>query len=376
MVLTVDPRAYVARGTEQIESIPGNVHVKRVFALDAARHLSIRGWYPGFLSIPDRWASWFPLGVVSGRRLIRKYKPDVIFSTYPIATAHRIALQLAEWSGLPWVADFRDPMYDDQYPTVPRQREINAELERKVVERSEKCIVTTRLAKMLLEGRYPEMDSRFCAVIPNGFAEEDFPPSDRQRVSHTGQKRPLTLLHSGVLYPVERDPLPFFRALRALKAEGKIASTKVKIRLRATAHDEHYRIVLADLGIDDLVEIVPALPYSAALREMTEADALLLFQGTGCNHQVPAKLYEYLRAQRPIIALTDPIGETAGVLREAGADNLLPLSDEAAIVDGLPTMLERLNQDSLYTVPSTVVARYSRAQGTADLAAILDEVAA
>src|SRR4051812_8923822 len=109
-VLTAHPRAYEHVTADQVDDIPASTFVRRAFALDTARHLSIRGAYPRALALPDRWVSWWFGAVPAGLALIRRFKPDVIWSTFPIATAHLVGLTLAHLTRLPWVADFRDAM--------------------------------------------------------------------------------------------------------------------------------------------------------------------------------------------------------------------------------------------------------------------------
>lgn len=376
IVLSTAPHAYSRTGDEQLGEIPAGMRVERAFALDAARHLSLAGRYPGFVATPDRWASWLPFAVRAGRRLIREERPSVIFSTYPIATAHLIGCRLSDWSGLPWVADFRDSMYDDGYPEGARQRAINKKLDRETVIRSTRAIFTTPSTRAMYADRYPELPEDRWSLIPNGYDEKDFLESTAgPGGTRTATGSPLVLLHSGTLYPVERNPLPFFNALRRLRDHATIGPDRVRIRLRATGHDNYYARVIHDAGLQDIVEILDPLPYRAALREMQAVDGLLLFQAEGCNHQIPAKLYEYLRAQKPVIALTHPAGDTAAVLRESMADNLLPLDVEQVLVDELPKLLERLEQGRLRIAPIEVARRFSREQGAAELAGILDSVA-
>src|SRR5699024_9966127 len=67
-------------------------------------------------------------------------------------------------------------------------------------------------------------------------------------------------------------------------------------------------------GLQDLVEVAPPISYRDAIAEMMGADVLLVFQGSNFNAQIPAKIYEYIRAQRPVLALLDPVGDTAAQL--------------------------------------------------------------
>lgn len=374
IVLTVIPGAYPVTSEDQLAEVPNGMVVDRVFTLDAVRHLSIFGRYPGFLAHPDRWGSWQWFAIKHARRLIELYRPVAIFSTYPIASAHAIAGRVRSLTGLPWVADFRDSMVDAGYPSDPHQRRINIDLEQRVVSGCQRAVFTTQSTRAMYEARYPDLPSAHWSVIPNGYDEADFAALDSFRPTDALGDRKKTLLHSGILYPVERDPMPFLRALKALRDRGAIHPEDWRVRLRATAHDAHYAPILSSLGLSDLIELAPPLPYREALAEMASVDGLLLFQAENCNHQVPAKLYEYLRAQRPIVTLTHPDGDTAKVLRNVTADNLLPLDDEAALLSRLPAVLNALKEDRLKIAPMEQVRQFSREQGALDLARILNSV--
>ena len=114
------------------------------------------------------------------------------------------------------------------------------------------------------------------------------------------------LLHSGIVYRSERDPKEFFAAVAELKRGGRLTRDDLQIVLRASGDDAGFRRDVEALGIDDIVRLEPPIDYLGALQEMLAADGLLILQASNCNAQVPAKLYEYLRAKRPILALTDP----------------------------------------------------------------------
>ncbi len=94
LVLSADPRAYERTSDDLMVEVPDGIVVLRAFALDTARHLSIAGHYIGAMARPDRWVSWKLSAVKEGMRMIREFKPQAIWSTYPIATAHLIGAEL------------------------------------------------------------------------------------------------------------------------------------------------------------------------------------------------------------------------------------------------------------------------------------------
>ena len=109
-VLSTRALAYERSDADLDAEIPRGTVVARAWALDSARHLAVAGRHIGATARPDRWVSWKFDGVRHGLRLIRELRPAVLWSTFPIATAHLIAAALQRRTGLPWIADFRDPM--------------------------------------------------------------------------------------------------------------------------------------------------------------------------------------------------------------------------------------------------------------------------
>ena len=374
-ILTIHPRAFERVSDHQLGDIPPDVHVERAFGLDTAKHLTIMRRYPGFLALPDRWVSWLPGAIISGLKLIRKRRLRVIFSTYPIATAHLIGLTLHKLTGLPWVADFRDSMTEDDYPSGRAKWKIYRWIEQKVVENAERVIFTTPGTIKMYTQRYPNIPKERWAVIENGYDEDNFHEAEHALVVQPASgEKPTTLVHSGLLYPQERDPRDFFAAVQELKQEGKIDRNTLHIVLRASGNESQYQNILNKLRIDDIVELAPPVSYGEALCEMLKMDGLLIFQASNCNHQIPAKIYEYLRARKPIFALTDSIGDTAGVLRKAGINTIVALDNKIKIKSGLMTFLEMINNQQAPIASDEVIARYSRKSRTKELSKLLDLV--
>jgi Glycosyl transferase 4-like domain len=375
LVLTAHTRAYENTSDDLLREVPPETKVHRAFALDTARHLQFRGRYLGWMAQPDRWVSWKLDGVREGMRMIERYKPQVIWSTHPIPTAHLIASQLSRRSGLPWVADFRDPMFQKNYPVDPATRRSYKSVEEEVFARAKCCVVTTPGAARLYRDRYPHMAERV-ALLENGYDEESFPERNPPRLAAVPVGRPLILLHSGIVYPFERDPRALFMALRRLLDAGRITASDVRIRFRASVHDQLLHALAGEHGVGALIELCPAIPYREALAEMMAADALLVLQAADCNDQIPAKIYEYLRAGRPILGLTEHEGDTAAALREAGLDAIARLSSADEIANLLPAFLDQVRAGQAALPSQEAVQRASRRGRSACLAQLLGEVSA
>ncbi len=374
IVLTAHRMAYSSIGDDQVGEISNQV-TYRSFALDTSRHLSIMGRYPGFLSLPDRWVSWWLGAVPLGLYLIKKYRPDIIWSTYPIATAHLIGLSLCRLTGVPWVADLRDHMIEEGCsPHDPLTRRVQQWIERKTIVHCTRAVLTTPGASKDYETRYPQIPaSRFC-LIENGYDEESFVTAEATIAGEEGKNKQMVLVHSGVIYPSERDPIPFFEALAALYQQGLVSPTSLKVILRATGHDSYLLQLIDQYGIGGIVLIAPPISYQDALSEMLMADGLLILQASNCNNQIPAKLYEYLRARRPILALTDPVGDTAAVLTSMRIDTTAPLDSKDGIMHKLLHFLALVKENNAPIASMEKVLENSRRSKAKELANLFDQV--
>lgn len=376
IVLTAHPRAYDATNSDLLCEVPAGVVVERAFALDTARHLAVGRRYPGALARPDRWCTWRFAAVAAGLRLIRRHRPDMLWSTFPIATSHLIGGALHRRSKLPWIADFRDPMVQDEYPPDPKTRRSWQAIESEVVRSAHTSVFCTLGAARLYRQRYPDTPSERVAVIENGYDEESFADLD-QTARARGPLVPgrISLLHSGVVYSSERDPSALFEALGRLKRSGRLDPRSIVIRFRASNNDSLLQTLADEHGVADLVEIAAPLAYKSALEEMLRADGLIVLQGSNCNEQIPAKLYEYLRAGRPILGLTDPAGDTAAALRASGIERGIAALDSAVQIETALLGFIADIRNGVASVPHpAAVERCARTRRAKELAALLNRV--
>jgi glycosyltransferase involved in cell wall biosynthesis len=366
LVLSASERAYESVSADLMADVPAGCTVRRAFALDTARHLSIAGRYLHAMARPDRWVSWRFAGVREGLRMIREFSPDAIWSTYPIATAHLIGAELHRRTGLPWIADFRDPMAQTNYPPDPQTRQSFRDIEQLAMRHAAVNLFTTPGAVRMYRERYPYAAERI-RMLENGYDESSFAAvadTPRERL-HEGA---VTLLHSGIVYPSERNPTQLFAALGRLAREGALPPSGFRLRFRASVHDVMLERLAAEHGVADRVEVLPPIAYRAALQEMMRADALLVMQGAGCNEQVPAKVYEYLRARRPVLCLADPAGDTQAVLQAAGVRSFARLASADEIAGVLPAFVQAVREGIEPLPDAQHVASASREMRTRALA--------
>jgi len=377
IVLTAHPRAYERTAGDQLEDIPEGAVVARAFALDSARHLSIAGRYPAMIARPDRWASWWLGAVPAGLRLIRRYGADAVWSTYPIATAHMIGCSLARASGLPWIADFRDPMAQEGYPADPKTWRKFRDIEDAAIPHAAFSTFTSPGAIRFYRERFPAVPPGKFALIENGYDEEIFREVEAgPRPASSRVEGRVVLLHSGVVYPSERNPEPFFAALRRLLDARQVREEEFLIVLRATGHDRFVAGLVERYGLGRVIELRPGIAYREALAEMLSVDGLVIIQLPNCNDQVPAKLYEYVRARRPVLGLTDPKGDTAATMRRHGLTSIAHPQSVDEIARAFPLFLAGIRGGTAAVPAPESARRASRAARAEDLASLLDRAVA
>lgn len=376
VILTATPNAYERVDYRTNLQIPKQCKVIRVPCFNTARVFSIAGRYPEWLALPDRWNSWTWLGRKIGIRACREFDIDAIWSSYPIASAHVLGARISSATGLPWIADFRDPMAQPGYPANPRQWKAYRSIEKKTASNAKRLIFVTPSALSTYQCTFPDTEKKKFVLLENGYEESVFDDLEPASGPWLREKQTITLLHSGVVYPSERDPNAFFKAISEVLKKGMILKGELSVRFRAPGHGGLIRKLAEKYQITDLIEILPAIPYKEAIREMFLADGLLLMQGSNCNSQIPAKMYEYLRAGRPILGLTDPSGDTGRSLKSLGISHIAKLENSSEIANTLVHFIQSVRHDTIPKIPVEQVEHYSRKNLTKRLAAIFDELIA
>jgi len=378
LVLTAHPRVHEEIDVENSKEISENIILKRTFAIDIARHLPFGGRYPQFLAIPDRWSSWILSGVIGGWLMSKKHNPEIIWTTYPIASSHLIGFFLHKLTGLPWVADFRDPMTRENSQMNPSVFKCFRWIETKTLESASYVVVTTSSLKKEFLQRYGNEYADKIKVIQNGFDEEKFAKIEASLAKNKEanisreKNRPLRLVHSGYLYLAGRSPEYLFKAISELKKENIMSSEIMSLELRDPGYQEFeiYKKMIMDFDIEDIVKLLPAIPHEENIADILDAHALLLIQGSMFNRQIPAKAYEYIRAGKPVVALTDEEGDSAKLLESLGVSSIAPLDDK----DKIKIVIKQIREicENFKPLEAREIEKFSRQYGTKQLAELFE----
>lgn len=352
---------------------------------EGKRKGKLRNLLLSLLKIPDMHTGWLIPGVAGGLRAIRKYKPKVILSSMPFFTAHLIGYIVARLTGLPWAAHFRDPFATTAKPilnpeTLPQR--LYLALERLVVRRADRIICVTEEHSASLRNAYPQEPAEKFLSVPNGFDAEEWTEIDSERAGRPETSGPrdndkFVILYAGQFYHM-RSPVPLFRALRSLLDAGDIEAKHLQVDLVGWCELSEGRSVsaiAAEMALQDCVNIVGPKDRPEILRRMTRADLLLLL-AEGWSIQIPGKTYEYLKAGRPILALTSE-GALANMIRRTNSGWSVDPSDHEGIKSAIGECYRHWRAGQMARVADPVtVASFDRRLTTGRLSECLNQLVA
>jgi glycosyltransferase involved in cell wall biosynthesis len=281
---------------------------------------------------PDEYSGWIVPAVMAGLRAIRRHRIEHLFSSSPHSTSQLVGLVLARLSRLPWTAHFQDPwtyprkQWQEVKPVTALSAWLETALEGMVVRRADVVACVTEEHTNRLRQRYPDQPADKFITNPNGFDGDEWESVERE--SREARRDKFVITYAGSIYNL-RSPLPLFRALRSLIDSGDIARDHVQVDLIGNVEGVQVREMAAACGLVGCVRITGLLGRAETLRRMAQSDLLLLLAG-GMTHQIPLKTYEYLRAGRPILALT-PQGAIANLLRRTGGAWVVDPADDRGI---------------------------------------------
>jgi glycosyltransferase involved in cell wall biosynthesis len=326
-----------------------------------------------WLLVPDSYVGWRPFALRAARAVLAEDPPDAILSTSPPETNHVVALQLAREAGIPWLADFRDPWFALHLHPAPTSwhRARHARLEAAVLREAGAVLATTLWLRELLRERAPTGRERL-VVVRNGFDTDDFPDATEIPIDTQG---PLRLVHTGML-TLTRSAAGLLRALHLLAARRPELRDAFLVDL-VGARESRNDALVAELGLADRVRLRGYVPHADAVAAQRQADVLVLIKHEEERFRglVPGKMYEYMGAGRPILALA-PDCETADLVRDLGWGEVAPPDDPPAIAAALERLLQHKRAGTLAgAYPRRGREQFERRAQAETVAALLGQIA-
>ncbi len=323
----------------------------------------MRKLWQDLTTTPDPELAWWLSAAPAGAALVREHDLDVILSSAPPFTSHLVAAEVARRTGVPFVVDFRDPWSRAPWALEWRNQGwtgwVHRRLERFTIRRAARVVLNTKPMQEDFVAHYPpEIAAKF-VTIPNGFDTDALDRGVRP-VPRTAPQDTLVLCHTGNLYQA-RDPRPLLRALATVLTDGSMPADAFRLQLVGGAGGEFDTAgEVARLGLAHAVEFVPPVSHGESLGYLRAADILLVVQPDTAV-QVPVKLYEYLWARKPILALASP-GAVADLIQEGRVGTVVTADDERAIAEALRALYrQRATLATDYVAP---VAFLQQLEGT------------
>jgi glycosyltransferase involved in cell wall biosynthesis len=275
-------------------------------------------------------AAWAPFARSRALRLNRHERFDAVITSSPPESVHAVGRALSR-RGVPWVTDLRDAWtFEPIRPPFPTgvQRRVDERLERRWLTAAGAVVCVSRPVADDLRRRLGVE----AHLVPNGWDPEVVQTADGSADPPSLDPERTSLVYTGRFGSYGRDPAPLVRALAELARSNPETAAQLELVLAGPLTEAEGELVRTDVSPARIV-VVGSLPRSAALALQRSADALLLLASPTRSQLLNFKLFEYLAAERPILALAADT-EAGRVVKELGGETVRS-DDVAAIVDAL-----------------------------------------
>ena len=341
-------------------------HSQNNLVKQSVRSFAGKSWitFDNTFLIPDQAVLWCPRAIAEGLAAHARHKFDLIYATGEPYSDYFTASILSRMTGVPYVLDMRDPWTLSPYRSEKRsavRKSIERWQERQMLAGCRMCLFANRASDLYAE-IYPEWADKL-RYLPNGYDAADFngvapKPFDK-----------FTIVHSGTFLPGYRTADTFLSALRGLLNSQPALSERMQVLFVGKIGEEQK--LIREFSLDGIVHQTGYVPHHESIAYLKGADLLLLVGG---NHawEETGKVYEYLASGKPILALVEPKGSAAKVLRETTGTCIIDRDDIAATEKALADSVS----GKQYPEPqrnSAWVEQYDRKQLTGKLARIFDE---
>jgi hypothetical protein len=312
--------------------------------------------------IPDARKYWINPSVAYLKTYLEKSDIEIIITTGPPHSLHLIGLELKRTLPIKWIADFRDPWteidYFHQLPLTKKSIAKHKELEEKVIENADQVIVIGKTMKSKMEPLNKNIH-----VIANGFDSE-------LSEDPTVLDKNFTITHIGMMN-ADRNPTILWGILKDLMLTDPGFKTNLQLKLVGKIDP----VILKDIqfyGLEKQVSIVDYLPHKEVLRIQKSSQLLLLVVNNvpGAKGIITGKIFEYLQAQRPILAIAPIDGDLAEIINETNSGEIVDFNDEGHLKSVILEYYERYKKDDL-KVNSSNIQQYHRKSLTEQLSLII-----
>ena len=350
--------------SEAVEVNPVNAQNKS-FAQKAAM------WVRGNFFRPDPRCLWVRPSVKFLKEYLKEHPVDLIVSTGPPQSMHLIGRRLARETGLPWIADFRDPwtkIFYFKHLSMTRTTERwHRKMEKKVLDEASVVVAVSPLVQQ----EFQSMTQTPVELITNGFDECDF---DRNRCLEAdgGPDRDFVITHTG-LFAADGNPTTLWKVLgeKCMKNEAFRKALRIKLVGKT---DEAILESIRSEGLGEVLTDMGYQPHNVAVQEQRNASLLILPLRKEPEYKavLPGKLFEYLASWRPVLGIGQPDGAMSMVLNSTKTGIVLDWEDKSS----LDRFIELCWQNHLkgeLTVEDADISQFTRRNLTRRMAELFDK---
>ena len=320
-------------------------------------------WVRGNLFVPDARKFWVAPSVKYLKPVLNEMGIDAVITTGPPHSLHLIGLRLQELTGIKWIADFRDPWtsigYHKKLRLGHRAAKKHKALEKEVLQKADAVLATSNTTAE----EFRNISGRRVDTITNGFDPDD-------GIKEVEISTKFCLSHIGSLL-TGRDPKILWESLAELIHSEPGFGEDLKISLVGAVSEEVLHSVKA-AGLEPYLELRGYVSHEEALVMQREARVLLLLEidSEDTKGIIPGKLFEYMAAGRPVLAIGPEHWEAGMILEQSRAGQVFTYSEKHALRETLKTLYENYKH-GLVLPTDPEVGKFTRKALTEKLAAII-----
>jgi glycosyltransferase involved in cell wall biosynthesis len=297
-------------------------------------------WVRGNLFRPDPRCLWIGPSVRFLKKYLKEYPVDLIVSTGPPQSMHLIGRRLALATGIPWIADFRDPwtkiFYFKHLSMTRGTEKWHKKMEQKVLDDATVVVAVSPLVQQ----EFQAMTQTPVQLITNGFDECDF-AAEKSHMVGGGPEQEFCVTHTG-LFAADGNPTMLWEVLAEKCNVNESFRKALKIKLIGKT-DDSILAALDKAGLSEAVDNVGYLHHSEAVEQQRNASLLILPLRKEPEYKavLPGKLFEYLASRRPVLGIGQPDGAMAMILNETKTGVVLDWEDREAIAQFIDSCWEK-----------------------------------
>lgn len=329
-------------------------------------------WVRGNLFRPDPRCMWIGPSVRFLKKYLEEHPVDLIVSTGPPQSMHLIGRKLSLQTGIPWIADFRDPwtkiFYFKHLSMTKATERWHHKMEGKVLDDAAAVVAVSPL----VQKEFQEMTQTPVELITNGFDESDF-AAEAGNAAAGSPEGDFTITHTG-LFAADGNPTALWEMLSEICAQDNMFKTRLRIRLVGKT-DAQIISAIKEAGLEENLIDMGYQPHNVAVEQQREASVLILPLRKEPEYKavLPGKLFEYLASQRPVLGIGQPDGAMAMILDDTRTGVTIDWEDRESLRKFILDCWNRHRKGELKT-EGTDISRFTRRNLTRRMAQLFNVI--